>query len=30
LEIAAKDGYIELATIPEFNNKFADASSMVW
>jgi uncharacterized 2Fe-2S/4Fe-4S cluster protein (DUF4445 family) len=30
LEIAAKDGYIELATIPDFNNKFADASSMVW
>jgi uncharacterized 2Fe-2S/4Fe-4S cluster protein (DUF4445 family) len=30
LEIAAKDGYIELATIPEFNNKFADASSMAW
>jgi uncharacterized 2Fe-2S/4Fe-4S cluster protein (DUF4445 family) len=30
LEIAAKDGYIELATIPEFNKKFADASSMVW
>ena len=30
LEIAAKDGYIELATIPDFNSKFADASSMVW
>jgi uncharacterized 2Fe-2S/4Fe-4S cluster protein (DUF4445 family) len=30
LEIAAKDGYIELATIPEFNKKFAEASSMVW
>jgi uncharacterized 2Fe-2S/4Fe-4S cluster protein (DUF4445 family) len=30
LEIAAKDGYIELATIPEFNNKFADASAMAW
>ena len=30
LEIAAKDGYIELATIPEFNKKFADASSMKW
>ena len=30
LEIAAKDGYIELACIPEFNNKFAVSSSMVW
>ena len=28
--IAGKDGYIELATIPEFNNKFAVASSMTW
>lgn len=28
LAIAAKDGYIELATIPEFNSKFAAASSM--
>jgi uncharacterized 2Fe-2S/4Fe-4S cluster protein (DUF4445 family) len=28
--IAEKDGYIELATIPEFNNKFAVASSMNW
>jgi uncharacterized 2Fe-2S/4Fe-4S cluster protein (DUF4445 family) len=30
LEIAARDGYIELACIPDFNNKFAAASSMVW
>jgi uncharacterized 2Fe-2S/4Fe-4S cluster protein (DUF4445 family) len=30
LEIAAKDGYIELACIPEFNSKFAEASSMAW
>ncbi len=30
LEIAAKDGYIELATIPDFNEKFAAATSMVW
>jgi uncharacterized 2Fe-2S/4Fe-4S cluster protein (DUF4445 family) len=30
LEIAAKDGYIELACIPDFNEKFAAASSMVW
>ena len=30
LEIAARDGYIELACIPEFNTKFAEASSMVW
>jgi len=30
LQIAAKDGYIELATIPDFNSKFADASSMTW
>jgi len=29
LAIAARDGYIELATIPEFNNKFAAASAMV-
>jgi uncharacterized 2Fe-2S/4Fe-4S cluster protein (DUF4445 family) len=28
--IASRDGYIELATIPEFNYKFAAASSMVW
>ncbi len=28
LAIAEKDGYIELATIPDFNNKFAAASSM--
>jgi uncharacterized 2Fe-2S/4Fe-4S cluster protein (DUF4445 family) len=28
--IAEKDGYIELATIPDFNDKFAAASSMVW
>jgi uncharacterized 2Fe-2S/4Fe-4S cluster protein (DUF4445 family) len=28
--IAEKDGYIELATIPEFNEKFAAASSMSW
>jgi len=28
--LAEKDGYIELATIPEFNNKFAVASSMTW
>jgi uncharacterized 2Fe-2S/4Fe-4S cluster protein (DUF4445 family) len=28
--IAAKDGYIELARIPEFNSKFAAASSMIW
>jgi uncharacterized 2Fe-2S/4Fe-4S cluster protein (DUF4445 family) len=30
LEIAAQDGYIELATIPEFNEKFAAACSMIW
>jgi uncharacterized 2Fe-2S/4Fe-4S cluster protein (DUF4445 family) len=30
LDIAAKDGYIELATIPGFNEKFAIASSMGW
>ncbi len=30
LAIAARDGYIELATIPDFNNKFAEASSMIW
>jgi uncharacterized 2Fe-2S/4Fe-4S cluster protein (DUF4445 family) len=30
LAIAEKDGYIELATIPDFNNKFAAASSMAW
>ncbi len=30
LEIAAKDGYIELATIPDFNEKFAAASSLAW
>jgi len=30
LEITAKDGYIELARIPEFNIRFAEASSMVW
>jgi uncharacterized 2Fe-2S/4Fe-4S cluster protein (DUF4445 family) len=30
LAIAEKDGYIELATIPDFNNKFAIASSMTW
>jgi uncharacterized 2Fe-2S/4Fe-4S cluster protein (DUF4445 family) len=30
LDIAAKDGYIELACIPDFNNKFAAASSMTW
>jgi uncharacterized 2Fe-2S/4Fe-4S cluster protein (DUF4445 family) len=30
LEIAARDGYIELATIPDFNEKFAEASSMSW
>jgi uncharacterized 2Fe-2S/4Fe-4S cluster protein (DUF4445 family) len=29
-EIAARDGYIELACIPDFNRKFADASSMSW
>ncbi len=28
--IAAGDGYIELATLPEFNEKFAAASSMAW
>jgi uncharacterized 2Fe-2S/4Fe-4S cluster protein (DUF4445 family) len=28
--IAARDGYIELACIPEFNEKFATASSMDW
>jgi uncharacterized 2Fe-2S/4Fe-4S cluster protein (DUF4445 family) len=27
-QIALRDGYIELATIPEFHRKFADASSM--
>jgi uncharacterized 2Fe-2S/4Fe-4S cluster protein (DUF4445 family) len=27
-QIAARDGYIELATIPDFNHKFAEASSM--
>jgi uncharacterized 2Fe-2S/4Fe-4S cluster protein (DUF4445 family) len=26
-QIAARDGYIELATIPDFNRKFAEASS---
>lgn len=30
LEIAEKDGYIELATIPDFNEKFAAACSMMW
>jgi uncharacterized 2Fe-2S/4Fe-4S cluster protein (DUF4445 family) len=30
LDIAARDGYIELATIPDFNSKFAEASSMIW
>ena len=30
LDIAAKDGYIELACIAEFNTKFAEASSMAW
>jgi uncharacterized 2Fe-2S/4Fe-4S cluster protein (DUF4445 family) len=30
LEIAARDGYIELACIPDFNTKFATASSMIW
>jgi uncharacterized 2Fe-2S/4Fe-4S cluster protein (DUF4445 family) len=28
--IASKDGYIELACIPDFNRKFAAASSMSW
>jgi uncharacterized 2Fe-2S/4Fe-4S cluster protein (DUF4445 family) len=28
--IAEKDGYIELACIPEFNEKFAAACSMIW
>ncbi len=28
--IAAKDGYIELASIPDFNRKFAAASSISW
>jgi uncharacterized 2Fe-2S/4Fe-4S cluster protein (DUF4445 family) len=28
--IAARDGYIELACIPDFNEKFAAASSMTW
>ena len=28
--IASKDGYIELAGIPDFNIKFAAASSMAW
>jgi uncharacterized 2Fe-2S/4Fe-4S cluster protein (DUF4445 family) len=28
--IAAADGYIELACIPDFNQKFAAASSMAW
>ena len=27
-QIAARDGYIELAVIPDFNRKFAEASSM--
>jgi uncharacterized 2Fe-2S/4Fe-4S cluster protein (DUF4445 family) len=30
LEIAAKDGYIELACVADFHNKFAAASSMIW
>ncbi len=30
LAIAARDGYIELACIPDFNSKFAAASSMTW
>jgi uncharacterized 2Fe-2S/4Fe-4S cluster protein (DUF4445 family) len=30
LAIAARDGYIELATIPDFNDRFAEASSMIW
>jgi uncharacterized 2Fe-2S/4Fe-4S cluster protein (DUF4445 family) len=30
LAIAARDGYIELACIPDFNDKFAAASSMLW
>jgi uncharacterized 2Fe-2S/4Fe-4S cluster protein (DUF4445 family) len=30
LGIAAEDGYIELACIPDFNSKFAAASSMIW
>jgi uncharacterized 2Fe-2S/4Fe-4S cluster protein (DUF4445 family) len=30
LDIAARDGYIELAIIPQFNLKFAAASSMAW
>jgi uncharacterized 2Fe-2S/4Fe-4S cluster protein (DUF4445 family) len=29
-QIASKDGYIELARIPDFNLKFAAASSMSW
>ncbi|MBN2319030.1 MAG: DUF4445 domain-containing protein [Acidobacteria bacterium] len=28
--IASRDGYIELASIPDFNLKFARASSMTW
>jgi uncharacterized 2Fe-2S/4Fe-4S cluster protein (DUF4445 family) len=28
--IASQDGYIELASIPDFNRKFAAASSMSW
>jgi len=28
--IALRDGYIELACIPDFNRKFAEASSMGW
>ena len=27
-QIALRDGYIELGSIPDFNRKFADASSM--
>ncbi len=29
-QIALRDGYIELAGIPDFNRKFAEASSMGW
>jgi len=29
-QIASKDGYIELASIPDFNRKFAAASFMLW
>jgi len=29
-QIALRDGYIELASIPDFNRKFAAASSMTW